>query len=75
MRIKALVDRIEGDKAVLLLGEEEEAAVDFPKSFLPGVKEGDIVTFKATISPKRTAEAKAKVVAMIDKLKKINRGV
>ncbi|MFA4905506.1 MAG: DUF3006 domain-containing protein [Candidatus Margulisiibacteriota bacterium] len=68
-KFKALLDRIEGEKGVVLLGEEEREAVDFPKSFLPeGTKEGDILTFKIKLESRRTKEAKAKVAEMIKKL-------
>ncbi|MBI5698871.1 DUF3006 domain-containing protein [Candidatus Saganbacteria bacterium] len=68
-KFKALLDRIEGDKGMVLLGEEEREAVDFPKDFLPeGAKEGDILSFKIRLESRRTKEAKAKVAEMIKKL-------
>lgn len=72
VKIKALVDRMEGDKAVILLGEEEQDAVDFPKNFLPEVKDGDILTFKIKLQSRKTKEAKAKVQGMIDRLSNRN---
>jgi hypothetical protein len=40
MKTKAVIDRFEGDKAVLLVGEEEDRLV-VPRSSLPaGAKEG-----------------------------------
>ena len=39
----AVVDRIEGEVAVLLVGEDE-VKVDFPKKYLPrGTKEGSVL--------------------------------
>ncbi len=70
IKIKAVVDRIEENKAVVLLGEEEQEAVDFPKSFLPDVKEGDILTFKIKVQSRKTKEAKEKVAAMIERLQR-----
>lgn len=68
-KFKALLDRIEDGKGVVLLGEEEREAVDFPKSFLPeGSKEGDILTFKIKLESRRTKEAKQSVAEMIKKL-------
>lgn len=68
-KFKALLDRMEGDKGVLLLGEEEREAVDFPKAFLPeGTQEGDILTIKLKLESRRTKEAKEKVAKMIKKL-------
>ena len=68
-KFKAVVDRIEGDKAVLLLGEEEQESVDFPKEFLPEVKESDILSIKVKVQSRKTKEAKEKVSKMIEKLK------
>lgn len=68
-KFKALLDRIEGSKGVVLLGEEEREAADIPKSFLPeGSKEGDILSFKIKLESRRTKEAKEKVQEMIKKL-------
>jgi len=70
IKIRALIDRFEGNVGVLLLGEEEQESVDFPKSFLPaGSKEGDILKIKITTESRRTKEAKQKVAEMIEKLK------
>ena len=72
-KFKALLDRIEGSKAVVLLGEEERDAVDFPKGFLPvGSQEGDILSFKLRLESRKTKEAKAKVTDLINKLKNKN---
>lgn len=68
IKIKALVDRMEGDKAVVLFGEEEQESVAIPKIFLPDVKESDILTVKIKLQSRKTKEAKAKVQGMIDKL-------
>ena len=68
-KIRGLIDRIEGDKVVVLLGEEEREVVEFPVSCLPeGVREGDILTFKIKLESRRSREAKAKVAEMIKKL-------
>lgn len=71
IKFKAVVDRIEGSKAVVLLGEEEQDAVDFPKNFLPSeVKEGDILNFKIQVKSRKTKESKEQVAEMIRKLSK-----
>ncbi|OGC14702.1 hypothetical protein A3J90_08890 [candidate division WOR-1 bacterium RIFOXYC2_FULL_37_10] len=72
IKFKAIVDRIEGDKGVLLLGEEQDDSVDFPKNFLPDIKEGDILNFKISVKSRKTKEAKDKVKEMIEKLKAEN---
>jgi len=69
IKFKALVDRIEGKTAVVLLGEEEKESFHIPIDFLPsGIKEGDILTFKIASAKDRTKEAKEKVRRMIEKL-------
>ncbi|OGC07174.1 hypothetical protein A2230_06540 [candidate division WOR-1 bacterium RIFOXYA2_FULL_36_21] len=73
IKFKALIDRIEGDKAVVLLGEEDEATVYFPIQFLPqSIKEGDILNFKIAVKSRKTKEAKDKIREMIEKLKAKN---
>ncbi len=69
IKFKALIDRFEGSVGVLMLGEEEQESVDFPKSFLPeGSKEGDILSIKIKLQSRKTKEAKKKVEDMIAKL-------
>lgn len=68
-KFRALIDRIEGNQGVLLLGEEEREAIDFPKSFLPeGAREGDILTVKIRLESRKTKEAKEKVAKLIRKV-------
>jgi len=69
IKFKAIVDRIEGSNAILLLGEEQEESIEIPKSFLPYVQESDIVSFRIKVNSRRTKEAKDKVQDMIEKLK------
>lgn len=43
-RVRAYLDRIEGDVGVLLLGEQEEQAVQFPLAYLPAnIREGAVL--------------------------------
>jgi len=44
VKIVAVVDRIEGDTAVLLVGPDE-LVVNFPLACLPAVHEGSILNF------------------------------
>lgn len=45
--MRAYIDKIEGAKAELRLGEDEEARLVVPKSVLPkGVREGDVLTLR-----------------------------
>ena len=79
MKTKAVIDRFEGDKAVLLVGEEQDRLVVL-KSFLPkGAKEGDWLqvdvkddrVLSAAIDSDATAAAKNRIA---DKLAKLRRG-
>jgi len=74
-KFKAVVDGVEGNSVVLLLGEEQDDSVDFPKSFLPPVQEGDIVAFKIKVNSRKTKEAKEKVEGMIEILKNRGKGL
>jgi hypothetical protein len=79
MKTKAVIDRFEGDKAVLLVGEEQDHLVVL-KSFLPkGAKEGEWLqvvveddrVLSAAIYPDETAAAKSRIA---DKLAALRRG-
>jgi len=68
-----MIDRFEGDLAVLLVGEQQDR-LEVNKSMLPiGAKEGDWLqvevkddrVFSATADPKGTADAKNRI---LDKL-------
>ena len=44
MKLRLFIDRVEGDIAVVLMGEDESVKVDMPVKWLPkGVKEGTIL--------------------------------
>ncbi len=68
MQVKAVIDRFEGNKAVLLIGEEEKQGI-WPKAFLPkGVQEGQILQIKIVIDEEATREAQntaAKLLAQL----------
>ena len=67
-KVKAVIDRLEGDKAVLLV-ENSEQSFDLPLSLLPeGAGEGDIVTLKIKAEKDRTKKAKAEAQDLIKKL-------
>jgi len=79
MKTKAVIDRFEGDKAVLLVGEEQDRLVVL-KSFLPiGAKEWDWLqvdveddrVLSAAIELDATAAAKSRIA---DKLAMLRRG-
>ena len=79
MKTKAVIDRFEGDEAVLLVGEEEDKLV-VPQASLPSrAKEGqwlqvdveDDRVLTATINETETAKAKERIA---DKLARLRRG-
>jgi len=58
MRVSVVIDRFEGDKAVLLLGDEEVHTV-WPRAFLPaGVREGDVLSFLVSVDNEATLSAR-----------------
>ncbi len=70
--IAAVLDRIEGDQAVLLFGEEEKQII-FPKKYLPSqIVEGDYLNFEITIDQEATAKAKREAASLLEKLKEQN---
>lgn len=68
---KATIDRFEGDFAVLLVRDNEDIKIDFPAALLPdGCKEGDIVDIEIGRDEQATADARERVAALLEKLKK-----
>jgi hypothetical protein len=69
--MKAVIDRIEGDLAVVLMGEKGEFKFNIPLSFLPdGCKEGDVLKISIERDLTATQETKQRVSSLMDKLKK-----
>jgi hypothetical protein len=70
--MKAVIDRVEGELAVLLMGENR---LNFPLAMLPeGCKEGDILEISIERAPLATQQAKEKATGLIDRLKKKSQG-
>jgi hypothetical protein len=68
MEIKAVIDRFESDKAVLLIGEFETAVI-WPKNSLPTTaKEGDYLIIQLSIDEKATGEAKNEADQLLKEL-------
>jgi hypothetical protein len=66
--MKAIVDRLEGDMAVLLV--DESLKLNVPIALLPdGVREGDILDISITIDEKATEDAKERVSSLMARLK------
>jgi Protein of unknown function (DUF3006) len=78
MKTKAVIDRFEGDKAVLLVGDEQDRLVVPRASLPPGVKEGqwlqvdvaDDRVLSATLDQAETAKRIAKIEDKLAKLRK-----
>ncbi len=67
--MRAVLDRFEGDYAVLLV-EGEEVKVDWPRNYLPnGAKEGDILEINLRIDKQSTERQMEKISSLLDKLK------
>jgi len=69
MKITAIVDRIEGELAVLLLRGDAQVTFNLPVVFLAGINEGDIVDITITKDAAATDEVKERVIGLIEKLK------
>ena len=70
MKVTAVVDRFEGNKAVLLLADETKQSA-FPRVCLPPeTKEGDYLSIVIEIDEERTRQAEAEVKALLAKLRK-----
>ncbi len=69
--MKATLDRIEGDMAVLLIRNYKSIKLNLPVVLLPeGCREGDILDIMITRDEKETEESKARVSSVIERLKK-----
>ncbi|MBP2625773.1 MAG: hypothetical protein H6Q68_484 [Firmicutes bacterium] len=68
MRIQAVIDRFEGNKAVLLVGDDEEQVV-WPRHILPiGAKEGDILCIDLQVDSEATAIAKTEAESLLKQI-------
>lgn len=71
--MQAVVDQIQGDKAVLLLGNEEIPLV-LPLKYLPrGVEESTILQLAFAIDQKKTERTLGAMAARIARLKEKSR--
>ena len=68
--MKAVIDRFEGDYAIVLFGDEE-TKVDFPKELLPeGSKEGSWLKMNFELDIEETKARKDRIQSKLEKLKK-----
>ncbi len=70
MKVEAIVDRIEGRKAVLITEEEEEIKV--PASWFPDIHEGMAIDITFTENPEREASSLAEAEDLLAQIKKMN---
>lgn len=67
--MRTVVDRIEGDYAVLLCGDRE-IKVNLPRELLPpGAGEGSILRISLELDEKGTREQRERISRLLDKLK------
>ena len=68
MQIQAVVDRFEGNKAVLLVGDDEAQVIWPRKNFPIEVKEGDILFMELAVNKEATAAAKAEAERLLQEI-------
>ena len=72
--MRAVIDRVEGELAVLLVGDES-IKLNVPLSLLPvGCKEGDVLNISIERDPEATEQARERVSSLMEKLKKKSQG-
>lgn len=70
--LKAVIDRFEGEYAVVLFGDEE-IQVDVPRKLLPkGAKEGSWMNVNFELNPEGEQKQREKISKLLDKLKNKN---
>ncbi len=70
MKVEAIVDRIEGKKAVLITEEEEE--IKIPASWFPNIHEGMAIDMTLTENPDREADALSEAEDLLAQIRKNN---
>lgn len=67
--MKGVIDRFEGNFAVILFGDDE-TKVDIPRQLLPEeAKEGSWLNFRIELDPEGEKKQKVKIQELLDKLK------
>lgn len=67
--MKVTVDRIENDKAVMLIRPDERESFVIPLDHLPDVKEGDILNINFEKDEEAKEKAEKRVGNLLNKLK------
>ena len=73
MQVKAVIDRFEGDRAVLLIGEGE-TAVNWPRQLLPDATEGDVLTVTINVDAAATRQAREEAASLLNAMCNRNSG-
>lgn len=68
--MQAVVDRIEGDLAVLVVRSAEGEVVEMPLRLLPPVREGDVLEICIAKNEQAAEEARDRVEGLVGKLKR-----
>ena len=71
MEMKAVIDRFEGNKAVLLVGEQETSVI-WPRELLPNSKEGDVLSIQMAVDVAATEQAKAEIDDLFEQIMRQN---
>ncbi|CVK21316.1 DUF3006 domain-containing protein [Sporomusa sphaeroides] len=71
MEMKAVIDRFEGKKAVLLVGEQEISVV-WPRELLPKCEEGDILAIQMAVDRVATEQARAEIDDLFEQIMQQN---
>ncbi len=67
--MKAVIDRFEGDYAVLLVGKDE-TMVNLPKNLLPeGAREGSWLSITLLLDPEETSSREKRIAEKLQRLK------
>lgn len=69
--MKAVIDRFEGKKAVLLVGDQEISVV-WPRELLPKCEEGDILAIQMAVDMAATEQARAEIDDLFEQIMQQN---
>jgi hypothetical protein len=69
VELRAVIDRFEGDLAVLLVGDEEYV-LQVPRRFLPpGAREGDVLVLRWKVDRQETEARRERVRRLIEEMR------
>jgi hypothetical protein len=68
--MQAVVDRIEGDRAVLVVRDADGTVVEMPLRLLPPVREGDVLDIAIAKNDEAAEAARGRVGGLAAKLKR-----